>query len=98
MNALRDENDRKDPRASVLLHESFDNLPPCLFIVAELDPIRDDSYSMNEPKFKFQRKYLNILDYQEKLEKAGVKTKLVLIKSVIHTYFSFPGEIFDLWK
>ncbi len=46
-NALRDENDMKDPRASVLLHKSFDNLPPCLFIVAELDPLRDDSYRMN---------------------------------------------------
>jgi acetyl esterase len=43
-NALRDENDMKNPRASVLLNESFDNVPPCLFIVAELDPLRDDSY------------------------------------------------------
>jgi len=43
-NALRDENDKKNPRASVLLNESFDGLPPCLFIVAELDPLRDDSY------------------------------------------------------
>jgi acetyl esterase/lipase len=42
--ALRDENDKKDPRASVLLYESFDDVPPCLFIVAELDPLRDDSY------------------------------------------------------
>ena len=46
-NALRDENDKKDPRASVLLYESFDGVPPCLFIVAELDPLRDDSYSKN---------------------------------------------------
>ena len=44
-NAFHDENDQKNPRASVLLNESFDNLPPCLFIVAELDPLRDDSYS-----------------------------------------------------
>jgi acetyl esterase/lipase len=43
-NALRDENDRKNPRASVLLYEAFDGVPPCLFIVAELDPLRDDSY------------------------------------------------------
>jgi acetyl esterase/lipase len=43
-NALRDDNDKKDPRASVLLNESFDGIPPCLFIVAELDPLRDDSY------------------------------------------------------
>ncbi|CAF3725595.1 unnamed protein product [Adineta steineri] len=73
-NALRNEEDKKNPRASVLLHESFEGLPPCLFIVAELDPLRDDSY-----------------EYQKKLEKAGVKTKLVLIKDVIHAYFSLPG-------
>ncbi len=47
-NALRDENDMKNPRASVLLNESFDNLPPCLFIVAELDPLRDDSYGIHK--------------------------------------------------
>jgi acetyl esterase/lipase len=47
-NALRDENDKKNPRASVLLHESFDGIPPCLFIVAELDPLRDDSYGRNK--------------------------------------------------
>ncbi|CAF3664314.1 unnamed protein product [Rotaria sordida] len=73
-NALRNENDKKDPRASVLLYESFDGIPPCLFIVAELDPLRDDSY-----------------EYQKKLEKAGIKTKLVLIKDVIHSFFSLPG-------
>jgi hypothetical protein len=37
-----------------------------------------------------------ILGYQEKLEKAGIKTNLVLIKNVIHSFFSFPGEIFDV--
>ena len=42
----------KDPRASVMLRESFDKLPPCLFIVAELDPLRDDSYSMSRLKLK----------------------------------------------
>ncbi len=94
--ALRDENDRKDPLASVLLQESFENIPPCLFIVAELDPIRDDSYSMKEIKFKLKRKYLDILDYQKKLESAGIKTKLVSLKGVLHVYFSYPGEIFHL--
>jgi len=73
-NALRDDNDKKDPRASVLLYETLDGIPPCLFIVAELDPLRDDSY-----------------DYQKKLEKAGIKTKLLLIKNVIHSFFSVPG-------
>lgn len=49
-NALRDDNDKKDPRASVLLNESFEGVPPCLFIVAELDPIRDDSYGNRRKK------------------------------------------------
>jgi acetyl esterase/lipase len=43
-NALRDDLDKTNPRASVLLQSSFEGLPPCLFIVAELDPLRDDSY------------------------------------------------------
>ncbi|CAF3859819.1 unnamed protein product, partial [Rotaria sp. Silwood1] len=73
-NALRNENDKKDPRASVLLYDTFDGIPPCLFIVAELDPLRDDSY-----------------EYQKKLEKFGIKTKLVLMKNVIHSFFSLPG-------
>ncbi|UJR31672.1 hypothetical protein I4U23_019153 [Adineta vaga] len=73
-NALRDVNDKKNPRASVLLYDSFDDIPPCLFIVAELDPLRDDSYA-----------------YQKKLEQAGIKTKLVLVKNVIHSFFSLPG-------
>jgi acetyl esterase len=94
MNALRDENDKKDPRASVLLQESFENLPPCLFIVAELDPLRDDSYSMNRSNSKFRRKYFCTLDYQKKLEEAGVKTNLVLVKNVIHSFFSLPGKIY----
>ncbi|CAF3276575.1 unnamed protein product, partial [Rotaria sp. Silwood2] len=74
-NALRNEDDKNDSRVSILLNKSFNSLPTCLFIVAELDPLRDDSYN-----------------YQELLEKAGVKTKLVLIKGVIHPFFSNPGD------
>ena len=47
-NALRNAEDRKNPRASVLLYDDFSHLPPCLFIVAELDPLRDDSYGQYE--------------------------------------------------
>jgi hypothetical protein len=36
------------------------------------------------------------LEYQKKLEKSGIKTNLVLIKNAIHTFFSLPGEIFDV--
>jgi hypothetical protein len=32
------------------------------------------------------------LDYQEILEKAGVKTKLVVINGAIHPFFSCPGK------
>ncbi|CAF3461909.1 unnamed protein product [Rotaria socialis] len=44
LNAFRDAKDLTDHRVAVLLNKSFDTLPPCLFIVAELDPLRDDSY------------------------------------------------------
>ncbi|CAF1527537.1 unnamed protein product [Adineta steineri] len=72
--AFRNADDLMDPRVSVLLNKSFDGLPPCLLIVCELDPVRDDSYA-----------------YQEALDKAGVKTKLTLIRGIIHPFFSFPG-------
>ena len=44
-NALRNEDDKNDPRVAILRHQSLISLPTCLFIVAELDPLRDDSYS-----------------------------------------------------
>lgn len=47
MTAFRDENDLKDPRAAILLNKIRADLPPCLFIVAELDPVRDLNYGMN---------------------------------------------------
>jgi hypothetical protein len=36
-----------------------------------------------------------ILEYQKKLEQAGIKTNLVLVKNVIHSFFSLPGKIFN---
>lgn len=44
--AFRDANDLKDPRAAILLNKAYTDLPPCLFVVAELDPVRDLSYCM----------------------------------------------------
>jgi acetyl esterase len=73
-NALRNEDDKIHHRVAILHNKSLDSIPTSLFIVAELDPLRDDSYN-----------------YQEILDKTGVKTKLVLIKGVIHPFFSNPG-------
>ncbi|CAF3586845.1 unnamed protein product [Rotaria sp. Silwood1] len=47
-NAFNNEVDANDPRISVLRNTSPDRLPPTLFIVAELDPLRDDSYAYKE--------------------------------------------------
>ncbi|CAF3972715.1 unnamed protein product [Rotaria sordida] len=44
-NAFDDGVDMNDPRISVFLNKSPEKLPPTLFIVAELDPFRDDSYA-----------------------------------------------------
>ncbi len=46
VNAFHDKSDTKDPRVSVLFNTSLDSVPPTLFIVAELDPLRDDSYGI----------------------------------------------------
>lgn len=78
-----------------MLQESFENLPPCLFIVAELDPLRDDSYGTNDNEIEMtiiNESVRSLLEYQKKLEQAGVKTKLVLVKEVIHSFFSLPGK------
>ncbi len=45
-NAYRSADDLKDPRVSALLNTSFEDLPPCLFIVAELDVLRDGNLGM----------------------------------------------------
>ncbi|CAF2440571.1 unnamed protein product [Rotaria sp. Silwood2] len=66
--------DMKNPRVSALLNTTFEGVPPCLFIVADLDLLRDGN-----------------LEYQKLLEKAGVQTKLVLMKGVIHGFLSLPG-------
>ncbi|KAL5009000.1 hypothetical protein ScPMuIL_014581 [Solemya velum] len=42
------ESERENPRASPILQPKFDHLPPALFIVAELDPLRDMSYAYSE--------------------------------------------------
>lgn len=43
-NLMGDKKDWKNPRFANLLREKFDHLPPALLVVAECDPLRDDSY------------------------------------------------------
>ena len=44
MDKVVEEKDRDNPRIASLLRSRFDHIPPTLFIVAECDIIRDDSY------------------------------------------------------
>jgi len=44
MDKVVEEKDRENPRIATLLRPRFDHLPPTLFIVAECDIVRDDSY------------------------------------------------------
>ncbi len=89
-NAFENEEVLKDPRVSALLNTSFKDLPPCLFIVADLDVLRDENLRMKY--WIFSKCYSYVLEYQKLLEKAGVQTKLLLVKGVIHGYFSLPGK------
>jgi len=50
---------------------------------------------VKESKISMKRNFFFILEYQKKLEQYGIKTKLVLIKNVIHSFFSLPGNIFN---
>jgi acetyl esterase/lipase len=49
-NAYNSSNDCKDPRVDGLLNTSFEGLPPCLLIVADLDPLRDGNLGMTKSK------------------------------------------------
>ena len=40
----------QDPRIFALYGKNFSKLPPALFVVAECDPVKDDSYGMNTCK------------------------------------------------
>jgi len=42
-NYIPDPEDRKDPRASPMLRESLNGLPPALIISAEFDPLVDEN-------------------------------------------------------
>ena len=44
MSKVVEEKDVANPRIATLLRPRFDHIPPTLFIVAECDIIRDDSY------------------------------------------------------
>ncbi|ELT91050.1 hypothetical protein CAPTEDRAFT_223437 [Capitella teleta] len=44
VNLMAEKTDWANPRLAPLLREEFSHLPPALFIVAEIDPLRDDSY------------------------------------------------------
>ncbi len=49
-NGYHNSDDCKDPRVSALLNTSFEGLPPCLLIVADLDPLRDGNLGMRNYK------------------------------------------------
>ena len=46
MTAFQSSDDLRDPRANALVNTSFEGIPPCLFILAELDPLRDGNLGM----------------------------------------------------
>ena len=47
-NAFHNKDDERSPRLDFLHNQVSSTIPPCLFIVAELDPLLDDSYRKNK--------------------------------------------------
>ena len=51
-NGYENAEDYRTARVDALLNTSFEGLPPCLFIVAELDPLRDSNLGIEiDPLF-----------------------------------------------
>ncbi len=48
-NAFGSPDDYKDPRANALSNTSFEGLPQCLLLVADLDPLRDGNLGKKIP-------------------------------------------------
>lgn len=46
MHSFRSSDDLRDPRANALLNTSFEGVPQSLFILSELDPLRDGNLGM----------------------------------------------------
>jgi len=46
MSKVVERKDNANPRIATLMRTRFDHLPPTLFVVAECDTIRDDSYGV----------------------------------------------------
>ncbi|XP_062502553.1 ethyl acetate hydrolase-like [Corticium candelabrum] len=47
-NYLNEESEKTNPQASPLLYEDFSDLPPCLLIIAEHDPLFDESHAYGD--------------------------------------------------
>lgn len=50
VNGYNSPDDYKDPRVAALLNKSYEGIPPCLLIVADLDPLRDGNLGMRTYK------------------------------------------------
>ncbi|CAI9734584.1 hydrolase superfamily [Octopus vulgaris] len=73
-NFLNKDEEKMNARGSPIYRKSFQDIPPALFIVAEIDPLKDDSH-----------------EYGKKIRENGIKSKSLLIRGVVHGFFTLPG-------
>ncbi|XP_052829435.1 carboxylic ester hydrolase LipN [Octopus bimaculoides] len=73
-NFLNKDEEKMNARGSPIYRKSFQDIPPAMFIVAEIDPLKDDSH-----------------EYGKKIRENGIKSKSLLIRGVVHGFFTLPG-------
>jgi acetyl esterase len=83
--------DWANPRLAPLLQKDFRSLPPALFIVAEIDPLRDDSYGESKLLSHCVFPLSNLSEYAKKLTAAGVHNELLLSKGAVHGFYTLPS-------
>lgn len=88
-----------DPRLSPMLYKVFNDQPPCMLVVAECDPYYDECLGNCVRSLQFNpRANVCCLAYGKRLENAGVRVEVVVLRGLIHSFFSYPGQSYHVLR